>query len=60
MSSITLTGVPIFSKHSCRPYIEIYSVKEGKMEKIYTDKKSHKDQKKYTDLGSRELNIIKI
>ncbi len=38
-----MIGVPIFSKHSCRPYIEIFNVKENSIEKIYSDKKSHSD-----------------
>ncbi|KAL4510579.1 hypothetical protein ABPG72_004733 [Tetrahymena utriculariae] len=60
ITSLTLVGIPIFSKHSCRPYIEIYNVKENKLQLIYTDKKSHSEQKKFTDLGNKELNIIKL
>ena len=60
ISHITLYGAPIFSKHSSRPYIEIFNVNEGKLIKLYTDKKSHSNQKKFCDMGSRELNTLKI
>ena len=60
ITSVTLVGVPLFSKHSCRPYIEIYDIKDNKLQKIYTDKKSHSQQRKYTDLGNRDLNLIKV
>lgn len=60
LSSITLVGIPIFSKHSCRPFIEVYSVQDNSPSLLYTDKKPHADQKKYQDLGNEELNIIKI
>lgn len=53
-------GIPRFSKHSCRPFIEIFNVKENKLQLIYTDKKSHAEQKKYTDLGDKELNVVKL
>jgi hypothetical protein len=37
--SVTLGGIPCFQKNkSCRPYIEIYNVKENKLVLIYTDK----------------------
>lgn len=57
---MTLVGCPIFSKHSSRPYIQIFTMKNSKLELIYDDKIPHKEQKKFSDLGNRELNIFKI
>lgn len=37
--SVTLGGIPKYQKsESCRPYIEIYNVKENKLVLIYSDK----------------------
>ena len=60
ISQIVLTGIPIISKNSVRPFIEIFQFYQNKLIKLYSDKKIHDQQRKYRDSGDREKDIIKI
>ncbi|KRW98799.1 C2 domain [Pseudocohnilembus persalinus] len=60
LTKFILSGIPVFSKHSCRPYIEVYSMKKTCLKKIYSDEKPHFEQTKYKDQGDREKCQIKI